>query len=149
MFSIRFVETTHPPRNPNAHTAWAEIVIGQFREEFEVPLSYWSRSQYLTQWRESASRMANGSDFEYCVATAADLRCANFVLLWLFYGHGIEVLVQNRLLMINEALVTMRVDDLHSVLRQYQDRTDDGNPISQWKTSREAMRAFAADPIAC
>lgn len=112
-----------------------EIHINSFSESFHSPISYWNRSEYLSQWRSGFNEIISGKKKTAIVTSMYDPTSANFIVIWPLYLVGKDVFIRNRILFIedlkepfNEAKLSSYIDDRETI-------DEDGEVISEWKVS--------------
>lgn len=129
-FHVEFVERTSPEG-----LAYAEIDLNGFKEAFQVDLSFWSRRDYETQWRQAVERIIAGESRSCLIASMPDPATANFVFTWPMYALGDEVAVQNRVMFMDE--IQGEFDPLNPYvhLGPRETLTEEGAPISEWRVS--------------
>ena len=74
-----------------------EIQIGEFKEDFEMPLEYWTIEDYKKQWKDGIERL-NKNERSCLVAEVQDPEKAPWASLWVLYKEGDTVHVQNHVL---------------------------------------------------
>ena len=63
-FCVKIIERAAPEG-----LAYAEIVLAEFKEAFQADLSFWSKRDYETQWRQAVERIIAGESrfLSHCV----------------------------------------------------------------------------------
>ncbi len=78
-----------------------EIKIAKFYETF-CPLSYWSKDQYLEQWKNGLRRLCNRNHKSCLITSMYNPKFANFIVWWTFYLDGNTICVQNQILFLEQ-----------------------------------------------
>lgn len=124
--------------------AQGKIVIGEFAERFEADLTYWQPEAYRAQWRAAVTAILQGAERSALIASMPDPAQANFIPLWPLYREGERVLVQHHIHFLAEHPAPFDPAQVGSVVPDRATESDDGDPISEWETSLDALRAFLA-----
>jgi hypothetical protein len=138
-FEIRFLSAPETPAPSGS--AYGEIRIGSFRERFESDLSFWSTSDYERQWRTGASRILQ-TDRAALITSMGDPSSANFIRWWPMYRQGEMVIFHEHLLFLEELTTPFDPEMTEKFVRDRETLTEDGQPISEWTTSLDTIRAF-------
>lgn len=67
-------------------------------EFFVLPLSYWTRNQYIENWKSSIAHGLGVGRNTAIITSMRNQKLSNFVSVWAFYHGGQEVYVQNRII---------------------------------------------------
>ncbi|KFB98697.1 hypothetical protein GTGU_04367 [Trabulsiella guamensis ATCC 49490] len=109
----------------------ASIVIDEFTEMMNIPLTYWSIDDYKLSWLRS---------LEYGLATKKHAVLAvsmylpenvKFIFAWILYFHGDKTFIQNKVLFLDECegFTATRINDF---VQPRSTHTEDGIKISEW-----------------
>jgi hypothetical protein len=135
-FLIRFLETGEREK-----LGRAEICIGEFRELFEVDLSYWSKAEYELQWRLGLERILEDKPRSCLITSLSTPETADFILWWPLYALDGEVAIQNQLLFLRELAGTFDPQDPYDWLGPRETNSPRG-AISEWRTTKGAIAEF-------
>lgn len=133
-FSIR-VESTDP--------ALGRIRVGDFVESFDINCSLWSASQYRDSWATELERLLGGSRRIVilwtwrCPAPSVGVQRG-----WICYLEGSQVFVQERLFVPGAHDADFDGDGIVCERAVREEVNEDGNPISQWETTKDAIESF-------
>jgi hypothetical protein len=141
-FSIRFLPDSSQDIEHGPIEAAGEIVLGGFRELFLASLSFWTRVQYEAHWREALNRIVTKESPSCLITTMYDPVIANFIWWWPMYREAEEILVQNHLLLLTELKERFDPNNPYRFISEYGNRSEDGEPISEWKVSIGDISTF-------
>lgn len=110
-------------------------------ERFFAPSSFWSKDQYVAQWKNSLGKLINGAPKAALILTMRDPKQANFIFWWVFYR------VENAFKMQNQVLFLETCPDLdwrtcEECIQPRQLVNDDGAEISEWDVSLDELTGF-------
>lgn len=120
------------------------IHIDDFSETFQVDLSYWDIGDYLAQWRAGLTRIAEGEVSSCIISSISRPQSANFVFLWLLYRDGGHVFVQQQVLFLDELEGPFDPTEPYRHVPPRVTISDDGDDISEWETSIDAIERFVS-----
>jgi hypothetical protein len=140
-FDIRFLSDEEAP--PPDGTAYGQITIGPFRERFQSDLSFWKRPDYERQWRDATSKILT-SDRAAMITSMGDPVSANFIRWWPMYRDGEQIIMQEHLLFLDELNTPFDPEAAEKFVHDRRTLSEEGQPISEWTTSREGVRGFLA-----
>ncbi len=135
MFSIELTERAAPMGR-------GAIRIGDFDEEFELSLEFWSAEDYERQWRQALEALIDGADRAALISSMTDPRSANFLFWWPAYRDGDDVIFQSGVLFLEDLDDTFDPArwDAHVPPRERVAET--GEPISEWRVPLTDIRNF-------
>jgi hypothetical protein len=136
-FSIGF--DTGPTLHFGEQVAWGHLDLRVAREEFASPISFWSKQDYLHHWKAQLIRVLGGRDAAL-VVKMRDPATANFIETWTCYPEGSQVILRNRLVMLDSFGSDFSVEKLDQQILPR--RSDRESSPSEWAVSREAMAGF-------
>lgn len=141
-FDIGFIDSLDVDAETGELVGVGRLRLGEFEEEFSVPLSFWSQSEYMTQWRAAIERVVQ-QRLPACLITALGPPGRRAMVgWWLLYPDGAIVHVQNHILLTGEGEAEF---DEHSPFASIPERevlSEDGTPVSEWYLPLEALEAF-------
>jgi hypothetical protein len=143
-FSISFIEDKELCDSLKVPDGFqlGSIVIGEFEELFESPLSFWSIGDYQKHWKRALERTVNGAAKSCLFTSMYDPPTANFLFWWPLYREGQIVYIQNQMLFLN------KIDGALDPVNPYVHVPDrkvinkDGEKISEWNTTVEEISQF-------
>ncbi|MET7357385.1 hypothetical protein ABZS76_02945 [Streptomyces sp. NPDC005562] len=126
--------------------AVGRITVGDFSEDFPMDLSYWSADDYRESWMRTLLRVEAARDEvdSYLVTSITDPATANFVFGWPLHRRGTDVYVQNSVIFLGELAEEFRPAQPWRSVQPRGTVDEDGNEISEWRTTLGAVRAFLA-----
>ncbi|MEU5778366.1 hypothetical protein ABZ819_34385 [Streptomyces venezuelae] len=118
--------------------------MGDFSETFPMDLSYWGLDDYRASWVRALRRVDAGRDeVDSCLVTSiTDPATANFVFCWPLYRRGTDVYVQNAAVFLGELADAFRPTEPWLSVEPRGTVDEDGNEISEWRTTIDEVRAF-------
>ncbi|MFK8076531.1 MAG: hypothetical protein AB8B84_08085 [Granulosicoccus sp.] len=123
LFSIKFIEPE-----------LGEIQIDDFKETFQTSLSYWRQGQYEQEWRSSVNRLKNGKNACFITSITDPLK-SNFIWSWECYPIKNEFVFQERIIFLEELSNEFDEKDPHTHVHEYESISENGEQISEWRTS--------------
>lgn len=122
-------------------TLIGEIKIGDFCETFEMAGDYWTSIDYEQQWIVGLRRVLEGKDS--CLITSmTDPKYANYIMWWTLYVRRPDVLVHNQLLFLDQLSHDFSVDAPYAHIPVYSNRNEEGDELSEWKTTMADIEVF-------
>lgn len=112
------------------------IQIDDFKESFQADLSYWSKSDYERHWVRAAKVLQEGSPV-FFITSITDPATSNFIRSWACYPIKRELIFQEHILFLEDLKKPFDLDKPHSHVLPYESLTEEGEAISEWRTSRE------------
>ncbi|SFC82503.1 hypothetical protein SAMN05421773_106174 [Streptomyces aidingensis] len=148
VFSIELdAETLFRDPDSEGPEAVGTIRIGEFTEAFRASLAYWSADDYRRSWRLAYHRLESADDAISCLITSiTDPATSNFVFCWPLYREGEQVFVQNSVIFLDELTEAFDPEAPWASVGPRETITEDGDEISEWHTSMDALRAFFRRP---
>lgn len=121
--------------------AYAEIVLGNYRERIIVPLPYWDKARYEAQWREALERILV-QETSSLVVSIVNPEKSSYLFWWPMYRNNAEILVQNHLLFFHQLPEPFNLANLYSYIPNRRTHSEEGEPISTWTIHAGDVRAF-------
>ena len=113
-----------------------EIQIDDFREQFSVDFSFWKRADYQSHWRQASTALKAGRAVSF-IQSMCDPATANFYRVWAAYPQGSEVIFQEQILFLDELEESFNPQHPHLNSLPYESVSEDGEPISEWRSHIE------------
>lgn len=118
-----------------------QILVGNIKiEDFHVPLSYWDRNEYLSQWTKGLEAIFEGSKKSAFITAMYNPATANFIFWWVIYRVGNDVYIQNHVLFVDELKERFNESDFIKYVPERETITEDDDPISEWKVNIDDIR---------
>ncbi|MDP4193256.1 MAG: hypothetical protein Q8858_16955 [Bacteroidota bacterium] len=141
MFKIEFVG------NKNKKLKIGNLIIEDFQETFLSSLRYWTENEYIDHWYKSIEAVINGAEVTALITSMADPKDKrNVIFSWPIYRIKDDIYIQNRILFIKEIEKDFQeefsLDNLDKYLSPRETFNEDGEKLSDWKTSVETLRSF-------
>lgn len=135
------VTSKKPEKIDGLLSHWGRITIGDFSEEFVMPLNSWTLDQYKQQWQNGLEQIKN-HDFSCLVVTVQNLESSPLIETWNLYKDENKIFIQNSLL-INETVEhkSRKLSDFNAnncyefIDYPKEIVTEDGKKISEWNIS--------------
>ncbi|MFC0623765.1 hypothetical protein [Kribbella deserti] len=143
-FCVEVASNRPPASLPHHETgATGRIVVGDFSESFYMDLSYWRTEEYEHSWRNSIQVIFEAEERDSClIASITNPEASNFIFCWPLYRRGEDVIVQNSIIFLDELKTDFNPLEPWSSVRSRLTVDEDGNSISEWRTSVSAVRDF-------
>ncbi|MGV6853455.1 MAG: hypothetical protein ACWA5R_14920 [bacterium] len=109
-----------------------EIQLDDFRESFLADLSFWSKSDYETHWRE-ASKQLNGGRAVSFITSITDPDNSNFIRSWVCYPIDGVLVFQEQILFLEDIPQPFNLNEPHCNVLPYESVTEEGDKISEWR----------------
>lgn len=147
MGSVFAIEVGAPGESDNTAgdpvEAIGRIVIGDFEENFSIPLGFWDLSEYRQSWKRAYHVIRNSPHSRSCLMVAmTDPEQSNFLVCWPLYRENEEVHIQNSLIFLDELEVDFDVEEPWVPVGPRRLLNEDGAEISEWTASMESLREF-------
>jgi hypothetical protein len=122
MYQFRFINSNQ-----------GEIQIDSFVESFDSDQSFWSQQQYKEQWKSASTRLKQGLPSLF-ITSITEPENSNFIRTWVCYPIDGELVFQERILFLDELEIPFNIENPHQNIDPYNSISDDGDPISEWRT---------------
>lgn len=118
-----------------------------FTEDFPMDLTYWSEDNYRDSWTAALHVLDEGRTATTClISSITDPTNSNFIFCWPLYRDGEDVYVQNSLIFLDELTDEFLPGEPWRSVEPRTTVDEDGNKISEWRTSMDEVRAFLSLP---
>ncbi|WP_407579735.1 hypothetical protein [Citrobacter koseri] len=119
----------------------ATIVIDEFKEMMNIPLTYWSIDDYKLSWLRSLEDGLATKKHAALAVSMYEPKNINFIFTWILYFQGDMAFIQNKVLFLDECdgFTASRINDFvqpRSIL------TEEGVKISEWVTDIDSIIIF-------
>ena len=111
-----------------------EIRIDDFVESFECDHSFWSQQDYESHWKEAKHRVEQGLPAIFLTSISAP-DTANFFCTWVCYPDKDELVFHEWIMFLDQLEAPFNTRNPHTHIPQYCSHSDDGQAISEWRTS--------------
>jgi len=132
-------------RDVTSPTSFGRLQVGEFQEDFEMDLSFWSPRDYERQWRQGLERLVEKEGASCLISSMSRPESANFVFLWLLYRDEDRVFVQQFVLILDECSEAFRPEDPYRHVPSREIVSEDGELVSEWKTEVSEVSRFLAE----
>jgi len=119
----------------------ASIVIDEFSEMINIPLSYWSIKDYKICWLKSLEEGLASKKHAALPVTMYDPENTNFIFTWVLYFYGSKIFVQNKILFLNECYC-FSTEKINAFIDVRVTHNEDGMKISEWSTDLKSVITF-------
>jgi hypothetical protein len=120
---------------------WGRIRLGEFQDEFQVPLYDWGPGDYVAQWLEAAERLVAGEP-AVVFLTHMVHPTAPYHMGWPAWREGDQVLVQERLFVAEQLAGPFDPEHPEVHLGPRREVSDEGIRVSQWAVTLRDVTAF-------
>jgi len=110
-------------------------------EFFVLPLSYWTRNQYIENWKSSIAHGLGVGRNTAIITSMRNPKLSNFVSVWAFYHGGHEVYVQNRIIFFEDLGEDFNIEKLSGYIGIRRTHNEDGARISEWVVPLQGVLA--------
>ncbi|MGW3118505.1 hypothetical protein ACWDBW_15440 [Streptomyces sp. NPDC001107] len=108
-----------------------------------MDLSYWSIGEYERSWRDSLHIIFDGEERDSClISSITDPETSNFIFCWPLYRRRESVIIQNSIIFLDELERDFNPLEPWTSVRSRLTVDEDGNAISEWRTTVSAVREF-------
>ncbi|WP_434743909.1 hypothetical protein [Micromonospora sp. SH-82] len=108
-----------------------------------MPLEFWGIPDYLRSWCRAFVALGESSSSTSCLMTSmSNPETANYLSCWPLYRDSETVYVQNSILFLDEVRGAFDPSQPWSSISPRETVDDDGNVLSEWRTSMNSMREF-------
>ncbi|PSH19660.1 hypothetical protein B7R74_12860, partial [Yersinia pseudotuberculosis] len=108
----------------------AKIVIGDFNEGMQIPLTYWSIEQYRKSWLDALKQGLENGDHSVLAVSMYNPETVNFIFTWVIYYNGNNVVIQNKIIFAEE-IQNFSIHELNEYAGEY-DAYSEGEKVSEW-----------------
>lgn len=119
----------------------ASIVINEFSEVMNIPLSYWSINDYKVSWLSSLEEGLANKKHATLAVSMYEPENTNFIFTWVLYFLGNDVFVQNSILFLDEC-PGFTPETINSFTKPRTTHNEDGMKISEWNTDLKSVMDF-------
>ena len=119
----------------------AKIVIDDFWESLQLPLSYWDLNDYKCSWVASLNQGLNSKSHAALTVSMYDIEQANFLFIWVLYFQDNIVFLQNKVLFLEEH-PSFSIEKINEFITPRATYTEDGHKISEWHTDLKSIIDF-------
>lgn len=118
----------------------AKIIIGDFDEGMQIPLTYWNVKQYQESWVETIKQGLKKGDHSVLAVSMYNPETVNFIFSWVLYYKKTQVIIQNKMIFAGEIL-GFSSDHLNEYAGKYEAYSD-GEKVSEWYTTVDEVKVF-------
>lgn len=119
----------------------ASIIIDEFSEMMNIPLSYWNINDYKDSWRSSLEEGLATKKHATLAVSMYEPENTNFIFTWVLYFSGDDVFVQNSILFLDEC-PGFTPETINSFTGPRTTHNEDGMKISEWNTDLKSVLDF-------
>lgn len=119
----------------------AAIVIGDFTESMNIPLTYWNINDYKKSWLKSLDEGLTKKNHAALAVSMYEPELANFVFVWALYFKAEIVHVQNSIIFLEEHK-KFSPEKINEFIDERTTHDEDGMKISEWSTNLDSVLDF-------
>ncbi|MEW5292009.1 hypothetical protein ABW286_23005 [Erwinia papayae] len=139
MFGILFKGT---PVNMDGELVQpASIIIDEFAESLNLPLSYWNLMDYKKSWLKSLEEGLSSKTHSALAASMYDPTQTNFIFTWVLYFEDNDVYVHNNVVFLDEHQ-DFTPESINKFVEPRATHDEDGMKISEWNTNLKSITDF-------
>ena len=148
-FAIRIFEEPvgSGPSLTGGNELRGEIEIGDFKEAVVIPISYWSKLDYISHWQRAVKILLDGDESARTalITEMYDPENALYINCWPIYREGEIVYVHNRLLFTKDLPESFDLEEIGKYMDDREATDEDGNRISEWRTTAAELTRWLGD----
>ena len=91
------VISNKPEMIDNIPSVWGEIIIGDFKETFVIPLEYWTLKDYERQWKDALEKIKKNTK-SILITAVQDPAKAPFIEWWPMYRYRKKIYIRNNII---------------------------------------------------
>lgn len=119
----------------------ASIVINEFSETINMPVSYWNISDYRNSWLSSLEEGLAKRNHATLVVSMHEPESINFIFTWVLYFSGSNVFVQNKIFFLDECQ-DFTPESINKFAGPRELYNEDGIKISEWEIDLTSVLDF-------
>lgn len=119
----------------------SSVIIGDFSEVINIPLSYWNIDNYKVSWLNSLKEGLINKKHAALVVSMYEPDNANFIFTWVLYFSGNDVFVQNKILFLDKC-PGFNPEMINKFTDSRKTHNEDGVKISEWNTDLDSVINF-------
>lgn len=119
----------------------ASIIIDEFSEMMNIPVTYWNICDYKRAWLRSLKEGLANKNHATLAVSMYEPEHTNFLFTWVLYFEEEKVFVQNKILFLDEH-PDFTVDKINYFIEPRITHNEDGMKISEWSTDLKSVLAF-------
>lgn len=145
-FSISFCDTplVHEYDDPLTPGAEGILLLGDWKESFLSSLYTWSKSDYERQWQHAITSLIDGDEKSALITEYISPEASSHLVWWPLYREGGSIYVHNQILFYDQLSKPFSLEEIAQFVAERQTVDGDGNLISEWNVTLEALIQFAA-----
>lgn len=119
----------------------ASIIIDEFSEMMNIPLSYWDIEDYKVSWLNSLKEGLASKNHAVLAVSMNDPALANFIFTWVIYFEDEMAYIQNSIIFLND-FNNFNPDRINEFIDKRTTHDEDGMKISEWCTDINSIQSF-------
>lgn len=119
----------------------ASIIIDEFSEMMNIPLSYWDIEDYKMSWLNSLKEGLASKNHAVLAVSMNDPALANFIFTWVIYFEDEMAYIQNSIIFLND-FNNFNPDRINEFIDKRTTHDEDGMKISEWCTDINSIQSF-------
>ncbi|MGG6156964.1 hypothetical protein ACQSFC_25295 [Salmonella enterica] len=119
----------------------ASIIIDEFSEMMNIPLSYWNIDNYKDNWLKALEDGLVNKKHATLAVSMYEPEDTNFIFTWVLYFSGDDVFVQNNILFLDEC-PGFTPERINYFTEPRETHNEDGIKISEWNTDLDSVIDF-------
>ena len=119
----------------------ASIIIDEFSEMMNIPLSYWSVNDYKVNWLSSLEEGLANKKHAALAVSMYEPNNANFIFTWVLYFLESNVFVQDIILFLDDC-PSFTPETINDFIEPRTTHNEEGMKISEWETDLKSVLDF-------
>jgi hypothetical protein len=142
MFELKFDKPGYLYDNDPELIMAGIITIGDFRESVEIPTYYWTKENYMAQWKSAFEEvLSSDNSLSALIVGMHDPKYTEYIRSWPLYRLGNKVYVQSRLILTEQIDGFFQIENIPEYIGEREMISEDGELISEWEVSVGAIRS--------
>lgn len=119
----------------------AKIIINQYSEAFNIPITYWNINKYKENWKISIAEGLQQKKHAALVTSMYEPSNLNFIFVWILYFDNDYVHIQNSVIFLDQ-YPNFNINRINEFIPQREIYNEDGIKISEWKVKKNDVIDF-------
>lgn len=147
MFRIQITDKKVEGLESGDSAVYGNIAIGTFHEEFYVSTTYWSQSDYISQWIETLQEMVGPRENSKgaLISDMYDPAYANFLRCWTLFREGKIIYIHEQIIFLGEIPEEFNIQHIDQYIGNRETETDNGEKTSEWITDAGSIKECLND----
>jgi hypothetical protein len=142
MFEIKFDKSGSLFDSDPQYNLAGKITMGNFYESLIIPIHFWSKEDYLAQWKSALNEILSSTKSQSAlIVHMLDPDDNEYVICWPLYRIDEIVYIQSRIILPEDTNGIFELEKIQEYIGERETISEDGEIISEWEVSVEAIQA--------